>query len=90
MKREDQLATSRPVSTLGAAPFKLTTNPHMQRKRLVAERQGDVAVLRWDAVKQYVGSTADRVKTGVGKSLLHHWETLWLYTSYPLKVRTCK
>jgi hypothetical protein len=37
-----------------------------QRKRLEGERKGDMAVLRWDVVKKYLGSTADLVKTTVG------------------------
>jgi inhibitor of KinA sporulation pathway (predicted exonuclease) len=36
-----------------------------QRKRLEGEGKGDLAVLRWDVVENYIGSTANLLKTPV-------------------------
>jgi hypothetical protein len=44
----------------------IATPDDEQRKRLAGEWKGDMAVLRWDVVKKYLGSTADLVKTSVG------------------------
>jgi hypothetical protein len=37
----------------------IVTPDDEQRKRLEGEWKGDVAVLRWEVMKNYIGSTAD-------------------------------
>ncbi len=47
----------------------IATPDDEQKKRQAGERKGDsteVAVLRWDVVKNYLGSTADLIEMGVG------------------------
>ena len=44
----------------------IVTPDDEQRKRLEGEWKGDVAVLRWDVIENYIGSTTDLVKTTVG------------------------
>ena len=44
----------------------IVTPDDKQRKRLEEKWNDDVAVLRWDVIDNYIGSTADLVKTTVG------------------------
>jgi len=44
----------------------IATPDDEQQKRLEGEWKGDVAFLRWDVMKDYLGSTADLMKTTAG------------------------
>ena len=44
----------------------IATPDDEQQKRLEGEWKGDVAFLRWDVMKDYLGSTADWMKTTAG------------------------
>ena len=41
----------------------IATPDNEKNQRLIAEQEGDVGILRWDCVEQYVGSTVDVVGT---------------------------
>ena len=44
----------------------IATPDDEQQKRLEGEWKGDVAFLRWDVMKDYLGSTANLMKTTAG------------------------